>query len=133
MKRVNLYLHIGPGKTGTTAIQQFLIKNKSILKEKGYQLIFGTNGEEGVTLARQKKPALILMDVMMPVMDGYTATKTLKARSEFKKIPIIAMTARAMNYDRQKALEVGYDDYLAKPFTLEEVSQKIEYWLDEGE
>lgn len=103
------------------------------LTEKGYRLIFGTNGQEGVTLALQKKPDLILMDVMMPVMDGYEATQTLKAKAEFKKTPIIAMTAKAMNYDRTKALGVGYDDYIAKPFTLEDVCRKIEFWLNEFE
>jgi|GEM_PF-1753779 len=99
------------------------------LKERGYQISFATNGQEGVNLAMQYLPDLILMDVMMPVMDGYEATRALKSKAEFKNIPIIAMTAKAMSYDRDKALRAGYDDYIAKPFTLENVAQKIDYWI----
>lgn len=97
--------------------------------EKGYQFSFASNGKEGVEIALRENPDMILMDVMMPVMDGYEATRNLKNRPQFKNIPIIAMTARAMNYDREKAIQAGYDDYLAKPFTLDAVSEKIEYWL----
>ncbi len=99
------------------------------LKNKGFKISFAGNGEEGVRAAIKEKPNLIFMDVMMPGMDGYEATRILKGRTEFKNIPIIAMTAKAMSYDREKALEAGYDDYLAKPFSLEQVSQKIDQWL----
>lgn len=99
------------------------------LKDRGFKISFASNGEEGIRVAIKEKPDLIFMDVMMPGMDGYEATRILKGRTEFKNIPIIAMTAKAMSYDREKALEAGYDDYLAKPFTFELVVQKIEIWL----
>jgi PAS domain S-box-containing protein len=97
--------------------------------EKGYRFSFAANGKEGIDVAIHENPDIILMDVMMPVMDGYEATRNLKQRAQFKNTPIIAMTARAMNYDREKAIQSGYDDYLAKPFTLDAVSEKIEFWL----
>ncbi|MBN2091476.1 response regulator [candidate division KSB1 bacterium] len=99
------------------------------LKDRGFKISFASNGEEGIRVAIKEKPNLIFMDVMMPGMDGYEATRILKGRTEFKNIPIIAMTAKAMSYDRERALEAGYDDYLAKPFTFELVVQKIEIWL----
>ncbi|MCI0511969.1 ATP-binding protein [candidate division KSB1 bacterium] len=99
------------------------------LKEKGYQISFATDGQSGVESAVKIKPNLILMDVMMPGMDGYEATRILKSKPEFRNIPIIAMTAKAMSYDREKALAAGYDDYIAKPFSLEQVHEKIDRWI----
>lgn len=121
----NLVLLVDDNEDNRYALSYFL-------KDKGYKVSFAVNGKEGIQAAELLRPKLILMDVMMPVMDGYEATRTLKSKSEFKKTPIIAMTAKAMNYDRDKALEAGYDDYIAKPFTLEEVSQKIDYWVKQN-
>lgn len=100
--------------------------------EKGYRFSFASNGKEGIDAALRAKPDIILMDVMMPIMDGYEATRNLKNRKQFKNTPIIAMTAKAMNYDRDKAVRAGYDDYIAKPFTLDTVSEKIESWLQKS-
>ncbi|MDZ7261707.1 MAG: PAS domain S-box protein, partial [candidate division KSB1 bacterium] len=100
-----------------------------ILEEKGYQVTFASNGQEGIQKALVEKPDLILMDVMMPGMDGYQTTRNLKRRKEFQRVPIIAMTAKAMPDDQAKALKAGCDDYIAKPFTMEDVLEKVEEWL----
>ena len=99
------------------------------LKEKGFQISFASNGREGVEKAVQLKPSLILMDIMMPGLDGYQATKILKSKREFVNVPIIAMTAKAMREDQIKVLQAGCDDYIAKPFSLDEIAEKIEKWL----
>lgn len=99
------------------------------LKQKGYKISFASNGREGVEKAIELKPSLILMDIMMPGLNGYQATKILKSRKESANIPIIAMTARAMREDQIKVLQAGCDDYIAKPFSLDKIAEKIEKWL----
>lgn len=102
---------------------------KFILNDIGYQLISASNGEEGVKKAIREKPALILMDMMMPGMDGYEATRKIKSNRELKKIPVIAMTAKTRQEDRDKALKAGCSDYLSKPFSSDQIVRKVSEWI----
>jgi CheY-like chemotaxis protein len=95
------------------------------LRYKGYQVIIAHNGMEGVTLAIKEKPDLILMDVMMPVMDGVESTKQIRAEKDLKGIPIIALTALAMNGDKERCLQAGMNDYLSKPVQMRELEYLI--------
>lgn len=95
------------------------------LQRQGMNVIIAVDGEQGVTLARVEAPDLILMDMSLPVMDGYEATRQIKAAMETQKIPIIALTAHAMTGDREKSLEAGCDDYDTKPVELPRLMAKI--------
>jgi PAS domain S-box-containing protein len=105
---------------------------KEYLIHQGYQVLIARNGREGVLLAKRERPDLILMDVMMPVMDGLEATKMIRAEDELKNIPIVALTALAMPGDRERCLAAGMNDYLSKPVRMDELSQIIERYLDPG-
>jgi CheY-like chemotaxis protein len=94
---------------------------RDLLQRFGYATIEATDGEQGISLARAKRPDLILMDVMMPKMDGLEATRILKADAITKDIPIIALTSFAMKGDKEKALEAGCNGYIAKPFDVKEL------------
>ena len=85
------------------------------LLEDRYEVIEAANGQDGVEAAERERPELILMDLSLPVMNGWEATRRLKANPELKSIPIIALTAHAMKGDRETALAAGCDDYLVKP------------------
>ncbi len=102
------------------------------LARKGYEVIVATDGEQGVDLARSEAPALILMDLTLPVVDGWEATRRLKAASETRDIPVIALTAHAMSDDREKALAAGCDDFDTKPVNLKRLLGKIQALLSEG-
>lgn len=91
-----------------------------------YQVIEAADGEEGVRRAVQDKPDLILMDLGLPLLDGWEATRKLKAHSESKHIPVIAITSHAMVGDELKAREAGCDEYLAKPIDEDELRKKID-------
>jgi CheY-like chemotaxis protein len=95
------------------------------LQRKGYEVLIAVDGGEGLALAQEQAPDLILMDMSLPVVDGWEATRRLKAQSETQAIPIIALTAHAMASDRDKALEAGCDDYDTKPIDLPRLLQKI--------
>ena len=99
---------------------------RTILAHHGYEVIEAVDGEEGVERARSELPDLILMDVSIPKMDGWQATRTLKVDSATAHIPIIALTAHAMASDREKALEAGCDGYLAKPVEPRQVAAEVE-------
>ncbi len=99
------------------------------LKRKGYDLVIAVDGGQGVEMARSEKPDLILMDMSLPVKDGWTATRELKADEATKNIPVIALTAHAMSGDREQALEAGCDDYDTKPIELPRLLGKIETLL----
>jgi len=99
------------------------------LIRKGYELIIAVDGEQGVTMARSEAPDLILMDMSLPLLDGWEATRVLKARSETSSIPIVALTAHAMAGDQQKAMEAGCDDYDTKPIDLQRLLGKMEALL----
>ncbi len=100
------------------------------LRYRGYQILAARNGMEGVMLALKEKPDLILMDVMMPVMDGVEATKRIRAEEELRDIPIIALTALAMQGDRERCLQAGMNDYLSKPVQMKELENLILKHID---
>ena len=91
----------------------------TILRHFGYDVIEALNGEEGISKARSEQPDLILMDISIPIIDGWEATQVLKHDPATRDIPIIALTAHALASDREKAMEVGCDGYLAKPCDAE--------------
>jgi CheY-like chemotaxis protein len=95
----------------------------------GYEVIIAEDGARGVAMATSDRPDLILMDMSLPVIDGWEATRRIKATSELRKIPIIALTAHAMATDRDKALDAGCDDYDTKPIELQRLLGKIETLL----
>jgi two-component system cell cycle response regulator DivK len=100
-----------------------------VLTSLDYEVIVAVDGEEGVSKANSEKPDLILMDLSLPVMDGWTATRHIKAMPELQHIKIIALTAHAMVGDREKALEAGCDDYVSKPIDLRELAGKLAQYL----
>ena len=95
------------------------------LKRKGFTVLCAENGQEGIDIAKSENLDIILMDLSLPVVDGWTAAERLKADATTKSIPIIALTAHAMKGDREKALEAGCDDYDTKPIDLERLLDKI--------
>jgi CheY-like chemotaxis protein len=99
------------------------------LQKKGYEVVLAVDGEEGVARARAEAPALVLMDMSLPGIDGWEATRQLKAAPETQKIPIIALTAHAMAGDREKAVAAGCDDFDTKPVELTRLLEKIEALL----
>jgi CheY-like chemotaxis protein len=99
------------------------------LERRGYEVVIAVDGQQGVDLAQSTRPDLILMDMSLPVIDGWEATRQLKAKDEIKATPIIALTAHAMSGDREKALEAGCDDYDTKPIELPRLLGKIEALL----
>ena len=96
------------------------------LKRAGFDVLIARDGAEGVAMARTELPALILMDMGLPVLDGTEATRKIKADPETKHIPVIALTAHAMNGDREKAMASGCDDYDTKPVELPRLLGKIQ-------
>jgi CheY-like chemotaxis protein len=102
------------------------------LERRGYQVAIAVDGEQGVAVARSEAPDLILMDMSLPVLNGWEAARQLKAASETQAIPIIALTAHAMVGDREKAIEVGCDDYDTKPVEFQRLLEKIEVLLGKG-
>ena len=95
------------------------------LLKKGFEIIIAVDGAEGVEKTINEKPDLVLMDMSLPVMDGWEATKNIKANNETAKIPIIALTAHAMAQDKEKALAAGCDEYDTKPIDLNRLLSKI--------
>ena len=102
---------------------------KFILEEQGYRILFASNGKQGIKKALNEKPDLILMDLMMPGIDGYKATEKIRKNAEMKKTPIIAMTAKTIQEDNKRAIKAGCNEYLNKPFTLDSILDKVEKWL----
>jgi len=99
------------------------------LARKGYQVAVAEDGQLGVEMASSETPDLILMDMSLPVIDGWEATRRIKGAAETSAIPIIALTAHAMASDREKAMEAGCDDYDTKPVELPRLLEKIERLL----
>ena len=102
------------------------------LERRGHEVLIAVDGGQGVELARSESPDLVLMDMSLPVLDGWEATRQLKAAPETSSIPIIALTAHAMSGDREKAMQAGCDDYDTKPIELPRLLEKIQALLDRG-
>jgi CheY-like chemotaxis protein len=102
------------------------------LQRRGYEVIISVDGEDGVAKARSDSPDIILMDMDLPVLDGWAATRKLKSSAETRSIPVIALTAHAMAGDKERALEVGCDDYDTKPVEFSRLTEKIETLLRKG-
>ncbi|MGC1488193.1 MAG: response regulator [Albidovulum sp.] len=100
------------------------------LMRNGFDIVSARDGKAGVDTAKSEKPDLILMDMSLPIMDGWDATRTLKAQESTADIPVIALTAHAMDSDRTKALEAGCDDFYTKPIELPGLLEKIAKLLD---
>lgn len=101
----------------------YMLSNR--LKRRGYEVMAARDGESGIALAQQEQPKLILMDLSLPVMDGWEATRRLKGAAETRHIPVIALSAHSMAGDREKALAAGCDDYDTKPVELPRLLEKI--------
>ena len=100
------------------------------LKRRGYDVVVAVDGQAGIDMARSEAPDLILMDLSLPVIDGWTATSELKAAEDTRAIPVIALTAHAMTGDREKALDAGCDEFDTKPVELKRLLSKIEQLLN---
>ncbi len=102
---------------------------RDLLSHAGYELIEAHDGEAGVRMALQERPDLILMDIQLPIIDGYEAVRRIKANPDTAAIPIVAVTSYAMATDEAKALAVGCSAYVAKPFSPREILSKIRAFL----
>ena len=101
------------------------------LMRKGFQIVMAEDGQKGVEMSLSENPDLILMDLSLPIMDGWEATSTIKNAEETKEIPIIVLTAHAMAGDREKALEAGADEYDTKPIEFKRLLGKIKDFLND--
>jgi two-component system, cell cycle response regulator DivK len=102
------------------------------LERRGYEVVVAVDGQQGLTLARSAQPDLILMDLSLPEVDGWEATRCLKAASATAQIPLIVLSSHAMAGDREKALEAGCDDFDTKPVDFQRLLVKITTLLQEG-
>jgi CheY-like chemotaxis protein len=103
------------------------------LERRGYRVLIAVDGNQGVHMAKSEMPDLILMDMSLPVLNGWEATRRIKAAVETQAIPIIALTAHAMTGDRARALEAGCDDYDTKPIEFTRLLNKIQTCLNEAD
>ena len=126
---------VGGGKQNQTEMAKILLVedneiNRDMLsrrlERRGYQVVVALDGEQGVAMARSEAPDLILMDMSLPVLDGWEATQRIKSALETQAIPIIALTAHAMVGDREKAIAAGCDDYDTKPVDFPRLLEKME-------
>jgi CheY-like chemotaxis protein len=99
-----------------------------ILEKNGYETLLAMNGRDGVNAAKKQVPDLIIMDMSMPEMDGWTATGIIKKDPQVSFIPLIALTAHAQPGDRQRAMEVGCDEYVIKPMDLLDLVETVDLW-----
>jgi CheY-like chemotaxis protein len=124
----------GEGEKGPSVAKILLVEDNEMnrdmlsrrLQRKGYHVVIAEDGRQGVVLAEQETPDVILMDMSLPVVDGWDAARQLKASAATQGIPIIALTAHAMSGDREKALDAGCDDYDTKPVDFARLLVKIE-------
>ena len=103
------------------------------LKRKGFEIVIATDGEKGVEMAETENPDLILMDLSLPKMDGWTATKTIKNKVNLKEIPIIALSAHAMEEHKKRAIQAGCNDYDTKPVDIVRLLEKINKQLNKND
>jgi two-component system, cell cycle response regulator DivK len=108
----------------------YMLKRR--LERAGFEVVVASDGEQGLAVAHDQRPDLILMDLSLPVLDGWQSTRRLKESAQTRTIPVIALSAHAMPGDREKALEAGCDDYDAKPVKLPSLLAKIRALLPEG-
>ena len=102
---------------------------RDLLGNAGYELTEAENGEEAIAAVAKRRPDLILMDIQLPVMDGYTATRRIRTNPDLKSVPIIAVTSYALAGDEDKALAAGCDGYVTKPYSPRELLAKVRaYW-----
>jgi CheY-like chemotaxis protein len=102
---------------------------KTILEGKGYSVLSASSGVELLNLLKSQKPDLIILDIMMPEMDGYQAMRQIREMKEFRTLPLIALTAKAMKGDREKCIEAGASDYIAKPINNAHLLSMLKSWL----
>ncbi len=102
---------------------------KDVLNYYGYEVVEAKNGEEGINLAREHSPSLIIMDIQMPVMDGITAAKILKNDPKTKGIKMIALTSFAMKGDKERFIEAGFDDYISKPINTRQLPELVKKYI----
>ena len=100
-----------------------------ILEKNGYDVFLAMNGRDGVNAASKQKPDLIVMDLSMPEMDGWTATRLIKQDNQTSSIPLIALTAHVLPGDRQRAVDSGCDEYITKPMDLLELVETVNRWV----
>ncbi len=103
---------------------------RDVLSFNGYQTVEATTAEEGIEIARTRQPALILMDIQLPSMDGVAALRELRAGTATQKIPVIAVTASAMPLERRAIMAAGFDGYLAKPLSVRELRETVRKCLE---
>lgn len=99
-----------------------------ILEKNGYETFLAMNGRDGVNAAKKQIPDLIIMDMSMPEMDGWTATTLIKQDPQVSSIPLIALTANALPGDRQRAMDAGCDEYVTKPMDLLDLVETVDHW-----
>jgi two-component system, cell cycle response regulator DivK len=102
---------------------------RDLLTAAGYELVEALDGAEGVVLAQRERPDLVLMDIQLPIIDGYEATRRIRAIPELAKLPILAVTSYALSGDEAKARAAGCDGYVAKPFSPRQLLAKIREFL----
>jgi hypothetical protein len=102
----------------------------SVLERRGMNVLAATTGAEAITIVKARRDiAIVLMDIMMPGMDGYETIQLIRADPAYRRLPIVALTAKAMKGDREKCLEAGASDYLAKPVNTEQLLSALRMWL----
>jgi len=99
------------------------------LEMEGYQVLVSYNGEDGLTQARREKPDLIILDLMLPKLDGYKVCRLLKFDERYKHIPILMLTAKVQERDRILGKETGADEYMTKPFDIDQLMEKVKFYL----
>ena len=102
---------------------------RDLLGNAGYELTEAENGEDAITAVAKKRPDLILMDIQLPIMDGYEATRRIRSNPDMNSVPIIAVTSYALAGDEEKALEAGCDGYISKPYSPRELLTKVRTYL----
>jgi two-component system cell cycle response regulator DivK len=103
------------------------------LRRKGYEVLVATDGQEGIAMAQRELPDLVLMDLSLPDLDGWEATRRLKKDAKTQHIPVIALTAHAMSGDREKAIDAGCDEYDTKPIDLRRLLSKMVRFVEDPE
>ena len=105
---------------------------KFILEKNGFETFLAMNGRDGVNAAAKQHPDLIIMDLSMPEMDGWTATRLIKGNLQTSAIPLIALTAHALSGDRKRAFDAGCDEYITKPMDLLDLLETVNDWMQKG-